>query len=143
MAFDISLTLQDAYSRRAVKKYNGTATTLAQAISDKDALMADVMAVSLCGCAKSTLSVDVIESEAVETAANVDSGATLHCRLSNGKLYPFKIPAIDLDLVNSDGSVKIDNAAITALVSNFQTGGAFTVSEGNLVTAIEYGELDR
>lgn len=143
MPFDVSLTLQDDYSRRSVKKFNGTATTLAQAEIDKDALMADLMAVSLCGTVKSSLSVDEVESEAIESGANVDAGGTLHCRLNNGKLYPLKIPGIDPTLINSDGSINIAAPAITAYVSNFESGGAFTVSEGNLITAVEYGELDR
>lgn len=143
MTIDLTLTAVDAYARRSARKFEGTATTLAQAETDKAALLTDFAAVSLAGVAMATYNQSTVESEAVETGANIDAGATLHCRLNNGKLYALKIPAIDPDLLNADGSVKIDNAAITNYVANFQSGGAYRVSEGNYIVSIEYGELDR
>lgn len=143
MAIDLTLTAVDAYARRSARKFEGTATTIAQAEIDEAALLADFAAVSLAGVAMATYSQSAVVSEAVEIGANIDAGATLHCRLNNGKLYALKIPAIDPDLLNADGSVKIDNAAITGYVANFQSGGAYRVSEGNHIVSIEYGELDR
>jgi len=138
-----SFTLQDAYARTTRKSWEGTATTISQAETDAAALLTDIAACSLCGAVKRTLSVEAVLSEAVESGANVDAGGTVHCRLNNGKLYALKIPAIDPGLVNPDGSIDIEAAAITGLVANFESGGAYRVSEGNYITSIEYGELDR
>ena len=143
MGVNLTLTVVDGYGRRSARKFEGTATTVSQAQTDRAALQADFAAVSLCGAQMATYSVNEVISEAVETGANIDAGGTLHCRLNNGKLYGLKIPAIDPQLVNSDSTIKIDNAAITAYVANFESGGAYRVSEGNYITAIEYGELDR
>lgn len=143
MAVDVSFTLVDSYSRNGSKKFEGRATTLSQAQTDATALLADLAAVTLAGAYRRTFNVAEVISEAVESGANLDAGATLHCRLDNGKQYAFKIPAIDPDLVNPDGSLDLSAAAITDFIANFESGGAYRVSEGNYVTAILYGELDR
>lgn len=143
MAFDVSFTLVDAYARTSTKRFEGEATTLAQAQTDATALLADLAAVTLMGAYRRTFSVAESISEAVETGANVDAGGTLHCRLDNGKQYALKIPAIDPALVNPDGSIDITAAAITDYVANFEAAGAYKVSEGNVITEILYGELDR
>lgn len=143
MAFDVSFTLVDDYARTSTKRFEGEATTLSQAQTDATALLADLAAVTLMGAFRRTFHVAEAVSEAVETGANVDAGGTLHCRLDNGKQYALKIPAIDPDLVNPDGSIDITAAAITDFVANFQDAGAYRVSEGNLITDILHGELDR
>jgi hypothetical protein len=138
-----TFVLQDAYSRRTSKQWDGTATTVAAAQTDATALSIDLDAVSLASTVKDVVSEERIVAGVPQAGANVDAGGTLHCRLDNGKLYALKIPAINPALVNPDGSIKIDDALIVAFVAHFQSGGEYTVSEGNLITGIEYGELDR
>lgn len=143
MAVDVTFTLVDDYSRQGSKRFEGTATTIAQAQTDATALLADLAACTLAGASKRTFNVAETVSEAVGSGANLDAGGTLHLRLNNGKQYALKIPAIDPALVNPDGSIDITAGAITDLVANFETGGAYRLSEGNYVVAILYGELDR
>lgn len=143
MAIDVTFTLVDAYSRNGSKRFEGRATTVAQAQTDATALMADFAGITLAGAYKRTFSVAEALSEAVETGANLDAGGTIHCRLDNGKQYAIKIPAIDPDLVGTDGSIDIAAAGITDFIGNFESTGAYRLSEGNYVTAILYGELDR
>lgn len=143
MAIDVTFTLVDDYARQTSKKCEGTDTVLADAQTNATALMADWAAVSLCGVSRRTFNIAEVQSEGVETGANVDAGGTLHCRLNNGKQYALKIPAIDPALVNPDGSIDITAQAITDLVANYESGGNYRVSEGNYITAILYGELDR
>jgi len=143
MAFDCSFTLTDAYTRTSTKRFEGRATVLATAITDAEGLLADIAAISLAGSFKRTISQTDVISEAVETGANIDAGATIHCRLNNGKVYAFKIPAFDPALVNSDGTVMVSNAAVTGFIANFEQAGQYRVSEGNYVVEILYGELDR
>jgi len=143
MAIGVTFRMVDSYSRTSNKGFEGTDTVLADAITSAEALQADLAAVSLCGMDYRTLRVQTVLSEAIETGANVDAGGTLHVRLNNGKQAAIKIPAIDPDLVNPDGSIDIEASAITDFVANFETAGKYRISEGNYVTAILYGELDR
>lgn len=143
MAINVDFTLVDAYARQGHKRFEGTAVTVAQAETDAGGLLTALAAITKAGAVKRTLRLDSVLSEAVEDGANLDAGATIHCRLNNGKIYAFKIPAFDDALLNADGSVKIDNAAITGFIAKFETSGPYRVSEGNYVTEILYGELDR
>jgi hypothetical protein len=140
---ETKLTLRDAYSRYGSKTFDGVATTVAQAQTDAGALAVDLDAVSLAATVKTRVSVDELIASVPQAGANIDAGATLHCRLDNGKLYGLKIPAVNPSIVNPDGSIDITDVLVTSFVAHFQSGGEFTVSEGNLITAIEYGELDR
>lgn len=137
------LTLRDAYNRYGSKSFEGTATTIVGAQADAAALAADLDAISLAATVKTRVADEVLIASTPEEGANIDAGATLHCRLDNGKLYGLKIPAVDPSIVNQDGSVNIASTLLLAFVAHFQAGGEFTVSEGNLITAVEYGELDR
>lgn len=143
MAVDVTFTIVDAYARSGAKRFEGKATTIAQAQTDATALMADWAAVTLAGASKRTFNQSEALSEAVETGANLDAGGTVHVRLNNSKLYAFKIPAIDPALVNPDGSIDITNAAISDLLAHFESTGEYTLSEGNHIVAVLYGELDR
>lgn len=143
MAIDYTVSLVDGYNRSSSKRFEGVATVLATAIANASGMVADFLAVSDMGTVIDTFSSQQVNSNAPTAGANVDAGGTLHLRLDNGKMYAMKIPAIKPSLVNPDGSIKIDDTAITDWVANFEIGGAYRVSEGNYVTAILYGELDR
>lgn len=143
MAIDVSITLVDDYQRTSTKKFESTATLLADAETALTALWADLAAVSQMGALNRTFSDTAVFSQAVDAGANVDAGGTLHCRLNNGKMYALKIPAIDPALVNADGTIDISATAITDYVANFESTGSFRVSEGNYIVSIVRGELDR
>lgn len=143
MPFDVSMTLVDDYSRTTNRRFEGTATTLAQSETDEGNLATDLFAVSDMGRVKTSYSTDVAETDAAGAGANLDAGGTLHVRLNDGTVYPLKIPAIKPSLVLSSGQIDIDAAAITDYVANFLSGGAFRVGRGRYVTAILSGELDR
>jgi hypothetical protein len=140
---DTKLTLRDAYNRYGSKSFQGTSTTVVGAQADAAALAVDLDAVSLAATVKTRVAVDELIASVPQAGANIDAGGTLHCRLDNGKLYGLKIPAINPSIVNADGSIDISDPLVTAFVAHFQTGGEYTVSEGNLITVVEYGELDR
>jgi hypothetical protein len=140
---EAKLTLRDAYNRYTSKLFETTATTVVAALADCAALSVDLDAVSLAATVKNRVASEALINSVPQAGANVDAGATLHCRLDNGKLYALKIPAVNPAIVNPDGSIIIDDALVLAFVAHFQSGGEFTVSEGNLIVSIEYGELDR
>jgi len=143
MAFNTSVTFVDAYGRTSTKRFVNTAALIADAITDAAALVDALQLVTGAGVLKYEVIQVTQENEAPVALSNVDAGATLHLRLDNSKLYPFKIPAILPALVQSDGAVLIDDVAITGLMALFDATGEFLLSETNYQTAIVGGELDR
>jgi len=143
MAFQTTFTLVDAYGRQTSKGFESEATVLADAQTWGAALLADILAASQLGSLMTTNSDKAVTSNAAEAGANVDTGCTIRCRLDNGKVYPFKLPAPDPVLINTDGTIDVSNALITDLIGNFMAAGHYTVSEGNVVVSILGGELDR
>ena len=144
MAFIISLTLKDAYSRTTTRRFETVSSTLSAAQADGAALIAALGDVSIAGIVKAEYAVvDSSVAEAAGEGANVDVGATVHCRLDNSKLYPLHIPMINISMLNEDGSVKLGDSDMVTYIAQFLTGGHLRVSEGNYVTAAEYGELDK
>jgi hypothetical protein len=144
MAFIISLTMIDAYSRTTTRRFETVSTTLSAAQADGVALIAALADISDAGIVKAEYAVvDASVAAAAVAGANVDVGATLHARLENSKLYPLHVPMIMDAKLNGDGSVDLADADIVTYVAQFLTGGHLRVSEGNYVTAVEYGELDK
>lgn len=143
MAIDLTFTIRDAYNRRGSKRFEGVATTLATAQTHATGLLADWQAVSDVGFDMQTFNSSEVLAENPVAGANLDAGATIHCRLDNGKLYAFKVPGIKASMLNPDGSVKIDDVAVVALLANYGASGNYRVSEGNYVATVLYGELDR
>jgi hypothetical protein len=144
MAFDVTFTLQDAYARRTTRRYTNTRALLADCITDVADLLDTLEALSKCAVVKTEIGIPSTYDTEPEAGANIDAGGTLHVRLNNGKLYPLHIPAIDANLLNSDGSIKLDNADVTGFADALGTdAGHWTVSEGNTVDSLESGELDR
>jgi hypothetical protein len=143
MALQIAVTWQDAYGRTSTKRYGSDRTLLADAATDAAALIAAMGDISGAGTVKFEVIQVTPAINAPVALSNLDAGATIHCRLANGKLYPLHVPAILATKINSDGSVDVADADIVTFVELFESGGHFTVSEGDLVTAPEYAELDR
>jgi len=142
MAFEVGLTLVDDYARTTTRRFTNTATLVADALTQVGAFITLLLAVSDAGTVKHEITTRTVASNAADSGANKDVGGTIHCRLDNGKVYPLHIPCIKAAMLNPDGTIDIADAAITAYVDEFMTGGHFTVSEGNLIDEILYGELD-
>lgn len=143
MAIDLTFTLIDAYARQGKKGFEGVDTVIADAQTSAAALLVDFNALSTVGVVKETYSTDSLIFQSAQAGANLDAGGTIRVRLNNGKLYSFKIPAIDVSVVNVDGSIDVTSALVTDFVANFESAGKYRVSEGNYVVDILGGELDR
>lgn len=142
MAFDVAVKLVDSYGRTTTRLFHSTETVLATELTTVATFMGTLQAVSDLGNQSESHAVTVVDVDAATAGSNKDVGATLHCVLDNGKGYALKIPGIKDSMINTDGTVKLDDAAIIAYVANFKSGGKFTVSEGNLIASVAYGELD-
>ena len=144
MAFEVTFVLLDAYGRTTRRTYGNTRTLIADVLTDCTAMIGFLTAQSGCAVSKYYVSqVVTVSNPTPDAGANIDAGATLHCRMDNAKMVGIKIPAFAASLVNSDGTVMIANAAITDFVGAFATGQPWRVSEGNYIQAVVNGELDR
>ena len=142
MAFEVGIEFVDDYGRTTTRRFSVTDALVADALTSVGGLITDFLDVSDMGTMKHDIAVRTVASNAATAGANKDVGGTIHCVLNNAKLYPLKIPSIKATMLNPDGSIKLDDAAIIAYVANFLTGGKFRVSEGNYVVSMSYGELD-
>jgi hypothetical protein len=143
MSYQVTFTLADAYGRQTRKTFVSDRAAAADVSTDTAAMITLLEAVSELAVVSTQESLATVYSTSPEALSNVDSGATLHIRLDNGKLCPLKIPGVEVGLINSDGSVKVDEAAITELVSAFKSTGHWKLSETNRAVSIVGGELDR
>lgn len=143
MAFDVVFTLRDAYSRTTTRRMTNTRADMADAITDTNDMVGYLEALTGCAIVKTDICKVATLESSPEAGSNLDAGATIHARLNNGKLAPVRIPAFAASLLNADGSVKLDEDAVTDLETALGSGGHWTISEGNTVTNFESGELDR
>jgi hypothetical protein len=144
MAFNVTFTILDSYGRTTTRTYTNTSALIADALSDSATMVSYLEGLSLGAVSKyGVAQVVPVASPAPEALANNDAGATLHCRMENSKLVGLKLPAIDPGLVNSDGTVDLTSGAVTDFVSAFATGAHWRISEGNYITGIVSGELDK
>jgi hypothetical protein len=67
----------------------------------------------------------------------------LRVTLDNGKNYALKVPMPHADIILANGDVDISDEDVIAYVALFETGGHLRVSEGNYVTALLGGSLDK
>lgn len=144
MAFEVTFTVLDAYGRTTRRTYGSDRATLADVLTDSSTMLGLLEGLSLGAISRYSISQVVpVASPSPTALANVDAGATLHCRMENSKLVGLKVPAIDPALVNADGSVDLTENAVTDFVAAFATGAHWRVSEGNYIVDIVSGELDK
>jgi hypothetical protein len=133
----------DDYGRSLTKGFETTATTLADAKTYTEAGLTALHAISDAGWQKQDYLDAQTTTQAATAGANRDVGATLRVTLNNGKNYALKIPMPAAAIVNPDGSIDIADEDVLAYVALFETAGHLRVSEGNFVTALLSGSLDK
>lgn len=143
MALEIAVTLLDGYGRTTTRTYGSDRTTIADGLTDMGTFVSAIEAVSDCAVVGHSITKRTVVAGSPAAGANLDAGMTIHCVLADGTGYGLKCPAPDSDMINTDGTVKIADSAIEAWVALFQSGGHFTVSDGEVVSTIRFGELDR
>lgn len=141
----ISVTLKDVYGRTHTKRFESVSTTVAAAQADVTSILGALAGVSDLGQVKveMTFVATIATPVAPVALSNVDVGATLHTMLASNKGYALKIPGVKASLLNVDGSVDIANADIVTYVGLFEGAAHFRVSDGEQISSIQYGELDK
>lgn len=143
MSIIATVTLIDSLNTQVTKRYECEATTLAQAGTDMGVLITHLEAVTELGIVSITYSEkDVSEASAAAANSSVDAGGTFRLRLEDGSIAVHKVPGFPIAKVGSDRNIDVADADVTAYFGNFLTAGAFTLSDGEVITAVLSGIFD-
>lgn len=148
--FQVTFTLQDAYGRKTRKRYEtedisgadiGAEFLLAHTAAGD--LFTDLSNLTEAEVLYYTVGTEVTATDSVVAEANIDEGLTMTVTKPDNKRGTLKVPAPINAVFNADGTVDLTDAAITAYIANFQSGGDFTFSDGEKVDVLVSGKLDK
>jgi hypothetical protein len=143
MALIGTVQLMDDLNTSVTKRYEMEATTLAQAAIDMGVLAAHLLAVTDLGIVSVTYSIkDTAEASSPAAGSNVDTGATFRLRLDSGKVASHKIPGFPQSKVGGNRAIDPADADVVAYFGNFETAGAFKLSDGETVDIVLSGTYD-
>jgi len=143
--FDVTFEMVDAYQRPASKRFT-TVDTMADydaAVAAAAALATDLANLTELDILAYRVSGRTVYTDTVDAGANRDEGVTFQLRKVDNFKDDIKVPGPINAIFNSDGSVNLTHAAVTAFISNFLTGGDFVFSDGEQATALLKGSLDK
>lgn len=140
--YDVSVKLRDAYGRQSVKRYQTDEVDHATAVTAAGLFVNDLAAITEAEILEHTVSLKTIVTDTASAGANLDEGITLSVELSGNKKGTIKVPAPVKSFVNPDGTVDIEDTLVTDFLDNWLVGN-FTLSDGDTVSALLSGKLDR
>ena len=143
MAISCRITMVDDFGRSQTKGVETIDTIVADAITHIGEYLTALHAVSDAGWQKQDYLAAGVVTQAPGSGANRDVGATVRVTLDSGKNYAFKIPMPAAAIINADGSVDIADENVLALIALFESAGDLRVSDGNYITAVLGGSLDK
>jgi hypothetical protein len=145
MSFIVSFQMVDAYERPVSKSFetDSTVTDYTEALAAAADLATDLGNISEARILSYTVTGRVVYTDTVVSGANKDEGCTLVLRKSDNYKDILKIPAPINAIFDTDGTVLLANAAVTAYVSHFLTSGGFVFSDGEQGVELVSGRLDK
>lgn len=141
----VRFTLLDSYGRPRGWELTTTATTIADALTNVTSFVALFDDVSDAGLKEIAISTrDSGDAYAAVAGSNKDVGATLNATVADGYDFPLAIPMIKSSMIVAGGAVNLSDAAMTAFLAQFLSGGAWRLNNRTptAVTAFNYGTLD-
>lgn len=148
--FTLNVTMVDDYGRTTRKQFKSEDISGADlgaeyivANTDAGTLTTALAALSECAILYYNLGREVTSGDTVTTGANIDEGLTAIGRKLNNKLTVMKVPGPVNSVFNPDGTLDILDAVVTAYTDHFKVGGGFTVSDGENITDLVSGRLDK
>lgn len=141
----VSFDMVDAYQRPARKSWY-TVDTIADetaALAAAAGLATDLANLTELDILAYTVSQRVVYTDVIVAGANRDEGVTLVLRKVDNYKDDIKVPGPINSIFDSEGRVNLADAAVTAFVSNFLTGGDFVFSDDEQASALLYGSLDK
>lgn len=149
--FFVTYLLQDDFNRRSRKRFETIAFSGADqgaefllAITAAQALQVDLSALTELDVLSFFIAYEETVSDTVTTSANVDEGASLTVsKVGTSKRGNMKVPGPMQAVRNGDGTIDVANALVTDFITNFQAGGDFLISDGEVVDSVISGKLDK
>jgi len=142
--YQLSVIIADSSNRVTRKTYiSQDLTDFPAAITAAAALVTDLKAISEGECLSQTLSQRSVLSDSAEAGANVDEGATFVLRKADNYNASHKVPMPLAAIRNTDGTIDITAATVTDYFDNFMSAGDWTVSDGEVITSLLGGTLDK
>lgn len=143
MSIVATVVLIDSLNTVVTKRYECEAATLATAGVDMNLLVVDLEAISDLGVVSITYSEkDVAEASAAAASSSVDAGATFRVRLADGGIASHKVPGFPIAKVATNRNIDVEDADVVSYFDNFLDAGAFTLSDGEVITEILSGKFD-
>jgi len=144
MAFVATVEMIDSYGRRTTKRLETETDVLADAQTAVTALLVDLDAVTdLQGLSVSYSLRDGSQTFAGVAGSNVDVGATFRVRLEDGGIAAYKIPGFPVSLVGAQGEIDVTQLEVVDYFANFLAAGDFTISDGENISEVLSGSLDK
>lgn len=147
----VTAVLQDAHGRRMRKEFQ--TSIIAAADLGAEFLLADTAAQALMSDLADITELDVLEyqiryasavTDTVDAGANRDEGATFTVsKVGTTRRGTVKVPGPVAAIREIDGSIDITDAIVTNYFANFQAGGDFLFSDGEVVDQVIVGKLDK
>lgn len=146
MAHICSVRLVDDYGRTTNKRYELTTAVVADAITESQAAILLLDAVTDMGLVKATLLVDLgATPTSPATGANKDAGMTITGLLEGGlgKKASTKVPAPIAACINPDGTIDLTQTAVAAFLVLWSADPPdFKISDGEEIESWTKGTLD-
>lgn len=136
----LTLTILDAEQTPTTKSHDGTFADQATAEAARDALIADYNAAMDGKVIKSSLA--VVENYATATTGSrtvYRRGSITLSLVGKSDKANFKIPSVNNTINPTKSSVNLAATPLTDLIANFQAGGGWTISDGDVVDSIVDG----
>lgn len=148
--FTLSVTLKDIYSRATRKRFEtediseidlGVEYMAAEAFATS--LMTALANISEAEIMYFNLGREVVYTDTPDAGSNIDEGMTASALKLDNKLTTIKVPAPVATIFNLDGTLDLVDGIVTAYTNHFLVGGGFTLSDGENITKLVSGSLDK
>jgi len=143
--YQVTYEMIDAYNRRTRKTFHTVATMADEtaALAAAAALATDLGNLTELDILAYSVAQRVVYTDTVVAGANKDEGVTFTLRKVDNFNDDIKVPGPINSIFDGNGNVIATDAAVTAFLANFLTGGDFTFSDGEQAQALVKGTLDK
>jgi len=141
--YQVGLTLKDAYNRTTHRTFKFDDLTLAGAVINVGLFVTAYQDITELQVIESRLTDVQTYAGAPQAGSNIDEGATFRAALDTPNKYAsVSVPGIIAAARGPNGVIDMTNADVVTWVG-FYESGLVTASDGETVTTIESGILDK
>lgn len=143
--YTVRYEMVDAYNRRTSKTFE-TVSTMADetaALAAAAGLATDLANLTELDILAYNVSQRIVYTDSVTAGANKDEGVTFVLRKVDNYNDDIKVPGPINSIFDANGNADLADAAVSAFLSNFLSGGDFTFSDGEQATEAIKGTLDK